>query len=104
MLCDGQRGQGDAPPAGGGGHLRRCGRGDGNADEPRDLDDNHEIESAGSDAFVTDGVGDKLREWIRRLVALIKKVATEWGAIHYSIGVSLEGLSLSVEWAGPKGN
>jgi hypothetical protein len=65
---------------------------------------NHEIESAGSDAFVTDGVGDKLREWIRRLVALIKKVATEWGAIHYSIGVSLEGLSLSVEWAGPKGN
>ena len=62
-----------------------------------------EIESAGSDAFVTDGVGDKLRERIRRLVALIKKVATEWGAIHYSIGVSLEGLSLSVEWAAPKG-
>ena len=65
---------------------------------------NHELEAAGSDAFVTADVGDKLREWIRRLVALIKKIATEWGAIHYSIGVSLTGVSLSVEWAGPKGN
>ena len=64
---------------------------------------NHELESAGSDAFSTDDVGDRLREWIRRLVALIKKIATEWGAIHYSIGVSLTGLSMSVEWAGPKG-
>jgi len=63
---------------------------------------NHELESAGSDAFITTDVGDKLREWIRRLVALIKKIATEWGAIQYSIGVSLTGLSLSVEWSGPK--
>ena len=65
---------------------------------------NHEIESAGSDAFTTAGIGDRLRDWIRRSVALIKKVATEWGAIHYSVGVSLTGLSLSVEWAGPKGS
>ena len=48
------------------------------------------------------GIGDKLRKIIKKLVAFVKKVATEWGAISYSVGVSLTGVSVSVEWAGPK--
>jgi hypothetical protein len=53
------------------------------------------------EGFVGD-LGDKLREIIRRLAAFVKKIATQWGAISYSIGVSLTGVSVSVEWAGPK--
>jgi hypothetical protein len=38
--------------------------------------------------------------YIRRAVEYIRKIANQFGAIHYSIGVSLEGLFASVEWSG----
>jgi hypothetical protein len=66
---------------------------------------NHQIEAATADGVRTEFLGDpgdKIRKWIRKLVAIVKRVATEWGAISYSIGVSLTGVSVSVEWAGPK--
>jgi hypothetical protein len=66
---------------------------------------NYEIEAAAAAStraeFLGD-LGDKIRKWIRKLVAIVKKIATEWGAISYSVGVSLTGVSVSVEWAGPK--
>jgi hypothetical protein len=42
---------------------------------------------------------DSLREIIRRALAFVRKVATEFGAAGYSIGVSIPpGLEASVEW------
>jgi hypothetical protein len=49
------------------------------------------------------GLSERLREWIRKLVALVKRIAEEFGAISYSIGVSLTGVTASIEWAGPQG-
>ena len=49
------------------------------------------------------GLGDKLKKILERLFKFVKKIATEWGALSYSVGVSLTGVSISVEWAGPKG-
>ena len=43
---------------------------------------------------------DKIREWIKRAVEFIKEIAKKLGALHYSIGVSLTGLSASIEWSG----
>jgi hypothetical protein len=46
---------------------------------------------------------ERIREIIRKVYEFLKRVANEYGAISYSIGVSLTGLSVSVEWRGPKG-
>lgn len=43
---------------------------------------------------------DKIREWIKRAVEFIREIAKKLGALHYSIGVSLTGLSASIEWSG----
>lgn len=43
---------------------------------------------------------DKIREWIKQAVERIKEIAKKLGALHYSIGVSLTGLSASIEWSG----
>lgn len=66
---------------------------------------NREIDGAqpqlATEGFFGD-IGEKIKKWIRRLVAIVKEIATKWGALSYSIGVSLTGVSVSVEWAGPK--
>ena len=42
---------------------------------------------------------DSLREIIRRALAFVRRVATEFGAAGYSIGVSIPpGLDASVNW------
>jgi hypothetical protein len=62
---------------------------------------NLEIELTLRQAGAAESPWDKLREYIRRAVEFIKKIAMDFGAISYSIGVSLTGLDASVEWSGP---
>jgi hypothetical protein len=66
------------------------------------VDISDEIRGSGDSLVAMGGISDKLKEIIKRLVALLKKIASEYGAFSYSIGVSLTGVELSVEWAGPK--
>lgn len=67
---------------------------------------NTEITSmdVGTEGFLAlGGKGDRIRNWLKRLWALVKKIATQFGAISYSVSIGFPaGVSVDFEWAGPK--
>ena len=61
---------------------------------------NREIEIEVREPGTTGPGWERLREIIRKAVELIRKIAQEFGAVSYSIGVSMTGgLEASVEWS-----
>ena len=47
---------------------------------------------------------ERLLELIKKVLKFLKDIAQKYGAVSYSIGVSLTGLDMSVEWSGPPEN
>jgi HEPN domain-containing protein len=47
---------------------------------------------------------ERLLELIKKVLKFLKDIAKKYGAVSYSIGVSLTGLDMSVEWSGPPEN
>ncbi len=45
---------------------------------------------------------ERIRELIEKALKFLKEFAAKYGGFSYSIGVSLTGLAVSVEWRGPK--